>query len=213
MDPGTTKADKASADKKKEALNPSDHSDSMPATSSAAPGVTGLDRGVTDSVTYEAKQHFHVRPTKLGEFRKTVDPFSEMTGRIYGLQKLGQSEYGGFGQSEYGGFGQSEYGGIGPAHATGVASVPTRPKPLIVSNPPSVLPGMPEMSEDAQGGTGIPRQQSVASSVSDGNLMDLQKTETSPGSEDSAVDAGKVAHGGGIAKENNNVWPPPPPLS
>ena len=38
----------------------------------------------------DSKQLYHLKPTTPGVFRKTIDPFSEMTGRIAGLKSQGQ---------------------------------------------------------------------------------------------------------------------------
>mmetsp|Transcript_39711 Transcript_39711/g.81663 ORF Transcript_39711/g.81663 Transcript_39711/m.81663 type:complete len:183 (-) Transcript_39711:1048-1596(-) len=127
MDPTPSKADKAAADAKmkKEQFNESNHSDSMPAESSM-PAATGLDRGVTDSAAYEAKQHYHLKPTTPGVFRRTVDPFSEMSGRIYGLKNMGSTENTGFGSGGVTGVETIRESVVGASQSARV--IPSRPE-------------------------------------------------------------------------------------
>ena len=148
MDPTPSKAEKAAADMKKEQFNESNHSDSMPAESSL-PSATALDRGVTDSAAYEAKQHYHLKPTTPGVFRRTIDPFSEMSGRIYGLKNMGQSENTGFGS-----------GGV-----TGASPAVFREPMVGAVQSCRAIPSRPE-------------RQSIASSDSDGDLKNVHLSAT-----------------------------------
>lgn len=193
MDPTPSKADKASPDKA-EHLQGSDHSESMPVHSSAPPATGAPQRGQTDSA-YEAREHYHLKPTTPGVFRKTIDPFSEMTDRIYGLKNMGQSEM--------------HIGGFQSMPGTTVANLqvnpnPGRPTPAAYHESIERMQGQPKMDEGN-------RQQSIISSASDSDLKALQKSESQSSPESQA---GKQLQDDGAEKKSDaDVWPPPPPLS
>ena len=160
MDPTPTKADNASPNKADQ-LKGSNQSDSMPAAI-AAPPATGLPQlGETEPASYEAKQHYHLKPTTPGVFRRTIDPFSEMTGRIYGLKNMGQSEM----------------------HVGGLNSMPPSTVAELQANP---TPGRPTPATFHESLEGANRKESMVSSASDGELKTLQKSESQSSPESQA---------------------------
>ena len=197
MDPTPSKADKVSSDKA-EQLKGSDHSESMPAQSSAPPATGAPQRGQTDSA-YEAREHYHLKPTTPGVFRKTIDPFSEMTGRIYGLKNMGQSEM--------------HIGGFQSMPGTTVANLQVNPnpgRPTPAAYHESIERMQAEQASQPKMDSGN-RQQSMTSSASDGDLKTLQKSESQSSPESQA---GKQSQDDGAEKKSDaDVWPPPPPLS
>ena len=160
MDPTPTKADNVSPNKADQ-LKGSNHSNSTPAANSAPP-ATGLpQRGETEPASYEAKQHYHLKPTTPGVFRRTIDPFSEMTGRIYGLKNMGQSEM----------------------HIGGYNSMPPSTVAELQANP---TPGRPTPATYHESLEGANRKESMVSSASDGELKTLQKSESQSSPESQA---------------------------
>ena len=153
MDPTPTKADNVSPNKADQ-LKGSNHSNSTPAANSAPP-ATGLpQRGETEPASYEAKQHYHLKPTTPGVFRRTIDPFSEMTGRIYGLMNMGQSEM----------------------HIGGHNSMPPSTVAELQANP---TPGRPTPAAYHESLEGANRKESMVSSASDGELETYAKVRES----------------------------------
>jgi len=191
MDPTPSKADKESPTK--EDTNGIDPSDSTPAESAAPPesGVPELDE--TDSAEYEAKQHYHLKPTTPGVFRKTIDPFSEMTDRIYGLKNMGQSEM--------------HIGGFQSMAGTTFAHLQVNPNPGRPT--PAAYHAMERVQEPMDG---TDRQPSMTGSASDGELKNLQKSESQSSPESQAGNQQGTTDDG-EKKNSEDVWPPPPPLT
>lgn len=161
MDPTPTKADNVSPNKADQ-LKGSNQSDSMPAAI-AAPPATGLPQlGGTEPASYEAKQHYHLKPTTPGVFRRTIDPFSEMTGRIYGLKNMGSSEM----------------------HVGGFNSMPPSTVAELQANPTPGRPMPAAFHESLEGANR--KESSMVSSASDGELKTLQKSESQSSPESQA---------------------------